>query len=49
MTEAGALGRRIGHGALAAGAGLVVLSLSLLALLAGLLCLLPLRLLERAR
>lgn len=40
------LGHRIGEGALAAGAGLVVCLLSLLALLAGLACVLASRLLE---
>ena len=43
------IGRSIGEGAIMAGAVLVVCILSLLALLAGVACLVPIRLLERWR
>ena len=50
MTPAGTLGHKIGHAALAGGAALVVLALSLLALLFTLVCAAPLkRLAERVR
>jgi hypothetical protein len=43
MTRAGTVGRKIGHGMLAAGAALVVLALSLLGLLFTLICAPPLK------
>ena len=43
MTPTGTLGRRIGHGVLAAGAALVVLALSVVGLLFTLICAPPLK------